>query len=401
MAKKTLFGVVAVAMMSACVIACGDAGNGGGATFGPGYGPTNSGGGSENGGNTNSGNGGNGGGSLGGSGGSSGGGTTNNNTGVDPNAACATSTLGATAAPLHLVILFDRSGSMCEYAGDGGPRDCTNTNSKWKQATNAVKTFVSSPDSRGIKASLIMFPFADNSSQMCQSSKYSTALVNDISLPDSTQIGAALDAHVSNGGQTPTKDALTGTIEFAQTVQAANPKDKVAIVIATDGYPQGCTDDSNITPSCNAAKGVASTIPTYVIGVGDLASQLDQLAAAGGTTKSFTASTSTPSMVGSQLTAAFNTIRGASMSCNFNIPAAPMGMTLDYTKVNVQVTLKGTPGTIKQSQDCSDPAGWKYDNATNPTLIELCSMECDSVKADAYSSVNLILGCATQVSTVN
>jgi hypothetical protein len=401
MKKTTLFSMVSIALMSASVIACGDAGNSG-ATFGPGpgYGPSNGGSNNSSGGSDNTGDNGSGG-SIGGNGGSNGGGTTNNNTGVDPNAACATSTLGATAAPLHLVILFDRSGSMCEYAGDGGPRDCSNANSKWQQATKAVKTFVSSPDSRGIKASLVMFPFNDNSSQMCQSSKYSTALVDDIALPDSTQIGAALDAHESNGGQTPTKDALTGTVAFAQTVQAANPKDKVAIVVATDGYPQGCSDDSNIQPACNVAKGVATTIPTYVIGVGDLASQLDQLAAAGGTTKSFTASTSTPSMVGSQLTAAFNTIRGASMSCNFNIPAAPAGQTLDYTKVNVQVTLKGTPGTIKQSQDCSDATGWKYDDANNPTQIMLCNSECDSVKGDAYSSVSLILGCATQKAGVN
>lgn len=35
---------------------------------------------------------------------------------------------------------------------------CTNTNSKWQQATNAMKSFIGSPDSRGIKASMIVFP---------------------------------------------------------------------------------------------------------------------------------------------------------------------------------------------------------------------------------------------------
>jgi hypothetical protein len=335
-------------------------------------------------------------------GGNTGGGNTgggnSGGTGVDPTSACATSTLGATAAPLHMVILFDRSGSMCEFDANLD-RDCTNKNSKWIQATDAIKTFVSSPDARGIKASLVMFPFADNSNQMCTSSKYSTALVNDITLPDSTQIGPMLDSHVSNSGQTPTKDALTGAIALAQTIQTANPKDKVAIVLATDGIPQGCSDANNPTPAANAAKAVASTIPTYVIGVGDQLSSLDAIAAAGGTTKAFTASTSTPSQTGAALSAAFATIRGATMSCNFNIPAAPAGQTLDYAKVNVQVTTKGTPGTIPHSQDCTDPTGWKYDNEAAPTQIELCSSACTGVKADAYSSVNLILGCTTQQST--
>jgi hypothetical protein len=399
MAKTALCSLVAVAMVSATLIACGDAGNSG-ATFGPGagYGSSGNNGGGSSSGSGNSGNNNGGGGGFGGGGGS-GGDTSNNNTGVDPSAACATSTLSATAAPLHLVILFDRSGSMCEY-DQFGDADCNNKNSKWKQATGAVKTFVSSPDARGIKASLLMFPFADNSNQICTASKYQP-LVNDISLPDSTQIAGALDAHVATTGMTPTKDALSGTATFAQSIALGNPGDKVAIIVATDGYPEGCSDNQDIGPACNVAQGIASTIPTYVIGVGDLSQYLDQLAAAGGTMKSFTASTSSPSQVGSQLTTALNTIRGASMACNFNIPAAPMGQTLDYTKVNVQVTLKGTPGTIKQSQDCSDPTGWKYDDANHPTQVELCNNECDSVKGDAYSSVNLILGCATQKAGVN
>jgi hypothetical protein len=399
MAKTTLCSLFAVAMVSATLVACGDAGNGG-ATFGPGRGYGASG--DSSGGDNGSGsadNSGGGGGFGGGSGGGSSGDTSNNNTGVDPSAACATSTLGATAAPLHLVILFDRSGSMCEY-DQFGDADCNNKNSKWQQATGAVKTFVSSPDARGIKASLLMFPFADNSNQICTASKYQP-LVNDITLPDSTQISGALDSHVAVSGMTPTKDALSGTAQFAQALALANPHDKIAIIVATDGYPEGCSDNQDIGPACNVAQGIASTIPTYVIGVGDLSQYLDQLAAAGGTQKSFTASTSSPSMVGSQLTTALNTIRGASMACNFNIPAAPMGQTLDYTKVNVQVTLKGTPGTIKQSQDCSDSTGWKYDDANNPTQVLLCNNECDSVKSDAYSSVNLILGCATQKASVN
>ncbi len=128
---------------------------------------------------------------------------------------------------------------------------------------------------------------------------------------------------------------------------------------------------------------------------------MNTLASSGGTAKAFTASNSTPSQTGEQLSDALPAIRTATVSCSFDIPAAPTGQTLDYTKVNVQVTSKGTPATAAYSADCKDPTGWRYDNPTAPKQIELCDTQCSAVKADAYSSVNLVLGCATQTSTVN
>jgi hypothetical protein len=396
MAKTALCSMLALVMVGATVMACGGGDSSGGdGTFGPGVAPTQ---GNNNNSNDTSGDPGNAGGSLGGSGGSSGGSNNTSSAPVDPSSACATSTLGATAVPLHMVIVFDRSGSMCEYQGDGGPRDCTNTSSKWVQATGAVKNFVSSADSHGIKASLIMFPFNDSGNAACSSSKYTTPLASEVALPDSTVLGPTLDQHVSSSGNTPTKDALTGAVSYANTLAAANPKDKVAIVLATDGEPSGCSDDTDnsVVKSAAVAAGVASTIPTYVVGVGQALTALDQIASSGGTTKAFTASTSTPAQTGTQLATALAAIRGATMSCTFNIPAAPTGQTLDYTKVNVSVTTKGTPSTIGYSPDCSDLNGWKYDNATAPTQVELCGTECTAVKADSASSVNLILGCTTQ-----
>jgi hypothetical protein len=389
--RKAFCSILAVVVVGASVIACGggDSSSSDG-TFGAGF-PAN-GNGAGNGDNGGSG----GGGSLGGSGGNSG--SSGGNQGV--NAMCATSTLGATAAPLHLVFVLDRSGSMCEYNGDGGPRDCKNTSSKWNQATSAIKTFVGSPDSRGIKASMIVFPYVDNGS--CDSTKYQTPIAPEVTLPDTTTLPPAIDKHIAVGGNTPTMNALDGAVKYANTIIAATGgKEKVAIVIATDGEPLGCSDQGSINGASNVAKGVVATIPTYVIGVGPDAADLDTLAKAGGTTKAFTASISTPSQTGKQLSDALTAIRTATVSCNFDIPAAPSGQTLDYTKVNVQVTSKGVAATAAYSADCKDPNGWRYDDPKAPKQIELCDTQCGTVKADAYSSVSVVLGCATQTSTVN
>ena len=202
---------------------------------------------------------------------------------------------------------------MCEYAGDNGPTDCSNKSSKWVQSSNAVKAFIESPDSRGIKASVIMFPF-DDGNDLCTTSEYTTAITPEVTLPDSTTLPPAIDKHIAVDGGTPTMNALAGTITYAQSiVTATSGKEKVANVIATDGIPDGCDDTGTITPAANEAKEVSSTIPTYVIGVGDQTGSLDSLAQSGGTARAFTASTSTPSQTGSQLAAALATIRAASM----------------------------------------------------------------------------------------
>lgn len=318
-------------------------------------------------------------------------------------AQCAQATLSAQAEPLHLVFIVDRSGSMCEYDNFGNA-DCNNKNSKWVQATGALKNFIGSPDSRGIKASMIMFPDKDptsNNDLRCTVGNYTKAIAPEVTLPDTTTLGPAMDKHVAANGNTPTASALTGAVQYAQSLATANPNDKIVLVIATDGIPMGCSDQGSINGAAKVVSPIAADMPTYVIGVGDATGDLDTLAKAGGTTKSFSASNATPSATGKALSDALTAIRTASVSCNFAIPAAPSGQTIDYTKVNVQVTTKGTPSTIKQSQDCSDPSGWKYDDVNKPTKIELCTMSCGTIKADAYSSVGVVLGCATEKAGVN
>ena len=63
-------------------------------------------------------------------------------------------------------------------------------------------------------------------------------------LPDSSTFAAAMKAN-SPGGNTPTLPALTGAIQYAQSVENANPLDKVAVVLVTDGEPNDCNSTVN------------------------------------------------------------------------------------------------------------------------------------------------------------
>ena len=174
---------------------------------------------------------------------------------------------------------------------------------------------------------------------------------------------------------------------------------RVAVVMATDGFPQDCNNNS-ISSAGTVAASVSSSIPTFVIGVGTLLNDLNALAASGGTQKAFIVSTQNQAMIGQAFTDAMNQIRGASLACEYGLPAAPAGQTLDFKKVNVQVTSSGNASTLPFSADCSNASGWKYDNAAAPTKIQLCQSACDKVKGDGNAKLDLVLGCETQTGTV-
>jgi hypothetical protein len=299
-------------------------------------------------------------------------------------AACATQSATAEARPVYLVFMFDKSGSMVK---NGSP--------KWASAKAASKAFFESQDSKGISAALNYFP---DDVQSCNGGDYSTPEVPLTALP-STAFGQNLDNQNPNGG-TPTKAALQGAIDYAQQVATGEGKDgKVAVVLVTDGVPEGCNDNS-IGSVKALASGVAATIPTYVIGVGDQLTNLDEIAVGGGTKSALIVSVNNPAQIQADFTKAINQIKASALTCDYNIPAAPAGETFDRSKVNVQHTpAGGTAGTLSYNQACTGGTGWKYDDATNPTRILLCDGSCDGVKAKD-GKVDILFGCATQTGPV-
>ncbi len=309
--------------------------------------------------------------------------------------ACAAISSNGQRLPLRMILLLDRSGSMCEYTDHAQPRDANNPNSKWQQLNGALTSFFSSPDSAGVIVSLIVFPATNH---MCNPNSYSTPTADQVPLPDTTTLAAAMNAEnpgtLDCDAQTPTRDALAGSITYATTVQQQiGNAGKVVIVMATDGYPQGCSDDQDIQPACNVAAAAAGSIPTYVIGVGALLDNLNQLAASGGTQQAFLVSTSNPAQVGTALLEALNQIRASNISCDYMLPAPPPGQQLELSTVFVQYT-SGTnaPVTLPYDKDCTGP-GWRFDDVNAPTKIQICDASCTQVMADPGAKIDLLVGC--------
>lgn len=287
---------------------------------------------------------------------------------------CATASATPNPLPVDLVFMFDKSGSMDD-------------NSKWTSCQSGLTSFFADPNSAGLSASLQFFPLANE----CSTNAYAAPAVAMRALPDATTFKTTIQSN-SPGGGTPTVPALSGAVAYAQSVQTANPGDKVAIVLVTDGEPNDCNSD--VTGVANVASGVASTIPTFVIGVGNTGN-LDAIAQAGGTGKATIVSTNNPQQTAQDFQTALNAIRGLTLACEYQIPPPPNGDTFDESKVNVVYTpTNGGPQTLTYNQDCTGGTGWHYDDPKNPTKIELCTNTCNSVQM-ASGKIDLVFGCAT------
>jgi hypothetical protein len=291
------------------------------------------------------------------------------------NAQCAASTNKAELVPVYLVFMIDRSGSMAQ-------------NSKWPTIVSGLETFFADPASTGMNASIAFFKSANE----CDVNSYAAPAVPMTALPSSA-FKTTIDTYAPNGG-TPTLPAIQGAIQYGQQQAQAHPGSKVAVVLATDGIPNDC--NSTVPNVTQAAAQVASTLPTYVIGVGDQLQSLDSIAMGGGTTKAFVVSVGNPQQTATDFETALNVIRGATLSCEFQMPPAPAGKTLDIGSVNVVFTPAGGQGqTLTYNQGCTGGAGWHYDDPHAPTKITLCAGTCGTVQAAKGAEIDVVTGCAT------
>lgn len=310
---------------------------------------------------------------------------------------CAAANQQAELAPVYLVFLLDESGSMGD--GKNGKRA-----EKWDPVTAALKGFFADPESAGITASLSLFPLnkntgtgaADQSKPAdCAASAYVTPEVPPTALPDDKTFAAAIaKIDPPNEYGTPTLPALSGTIEYAESLLKEDAARKVAIVMVTDGEPFSCAGNT-IANTTMAAQAVAARLPTYVIGVGKELDSLNAIAAGGGTDKAFIVSVNAddPAQTQKDLLEAINLIRGKAISCELNIPPPPAGKRLDPDKVDVQFTGSGQPATLKYGTECTGDTDWHYDDVAKPTKILLCDHTCTTVKADSVGKLDVVFGC--------
>lgn len=89
-------------------------------------------------------------------------------------------------------------------------------------------------------------------------------------------------------------------------------------------------------------------------------------------------------------------ISGAKVACEFPVPPAPAGQTLDLTTVVPHYT-PGTGGAGKDFTQVPNAAGCGADKFyIENNAIKLCPATCDAVQADPKAAIKVLFGCAAK-----
>ena len=296
----------------------------------------------------------------------------------------------ATATPLNLYIILDKSSTML---GD-----------KWNAARAGLELFLNDAKSSGIKVAINFFPRDPDSTPACDANAYKEPKVGFAALPgNAAPILAAMDAESPNGTSTPIYPALGGAIAKGIEVRSNQPGDSAAVLLVTDGEPQGpaplCGGVDPQDPQVIAelaAVGQQNNIITFVVGLpGASQSTVNQIAAAGGSTSAIVVGTTNTQ---ADFQAALAAVRGKALPCEYELPTKVAGGEVLPTNVNVLFTPSGGDGqTIPRDDQCVDGLGWHYDDPANPKRIILCAGTCDQFKQDFNGQVDILLGCKTIV----
>ncbi|HEX6275588.1 MAG TPA: vWA domain-containing protein [Polyangiaceae bacterium] len=312
---------------------------------------------------------------------------------------CASQKAGTNLLPVRLAFAFDVSGSMGQ--GDYPWHDAS---LKWEPVVAATRAFFEDAASAGLEASLTAFPVAA-SEEKCVDGSYEAPIVPMTPLP-SPAFGAALDGIRAGSwrGGTPTLHVVNGVLSYIEATRATDPA-RYVFVLVTDGYPQGCSDNT-IQSVVDAVGAVSADIPTYVIGVAnppltdddgmmapETVMNLSAVAVAGGTERAYIIDTGNPAQTQMAFSAAVNEIRGTSISCELRIPPIPDGRQFERDKVAVTYTSGGATIDLTYDSTCAAPNSWHYDDPLAPTQIVLCDSTCDTVQAAADATLDVTFTC--------
>jgi hypothetical protein len=297
----------------------------------------------------------------------------------------------AVALPVNLYIMFDRSSSML--------------GAKWDSATTGLKAFVADPHSAGLRVGLRFFPRPADSTPVCDQYAYAEPEVPFGELPgNQAALEAAIDAASADGFGTPMYPALGGAILKGIELATANPDEVSAVLLVTDGQPQGpASSCGGVNPEDPAevaklaASGAAFSPPvaTYVVGLpGADQTSANLIAAAGGTDEAILVAASD---VEKQFREALGKVRGDVLPCRYELPAEIIDGEITLSEVNIEIKPSdGEPYIVPRNDDC-DGAGWHYEGDGANVEIVLCKETCDALKADDGAAIRVLLGCATQL----
>ena len=289
---------------------------------------------------------------------------------------------------------------------------CHDKSLKWDPVVLATRSFFEDPASAGLRASLTFFPEDGDDDERCAVEPYQEPDVAMTDLP-SEAFGAAIDAVTPESdddwrGGTPTAFVVRGTHAFVE-AKREDERGRYAIVLVTDGYPQGCDDADDtieaVVSEVEAAR--AMDISTYVIGVAnppideapDTVSDLHEIAAAGGTEQAFLIDTGDPVQTASAFNAAVDRIREAAITCTIDIPDPPAGRAFDKEKVAVHYRSGGgADRPLVYDAACAGANRWRYDDPAAPQAIELCDSTCATVQADPAAALEVEFACQQLIS---
>ena len=328
------------------------------------------------------------------------------------NASCAGQVFAGKSIPLDIFIMFDQSGSMCACLDQGAGQLCLESGcntTRLDAVRDAIGQFVADPNNDGVGVGLGLFGQQEIGETSCDVAVYEEPTVPVGTLPgQAAQFTTALE-RLAPTGETPTGPALRGACSYASDFRATAPDHQVIVLLLTDGRPEAPTTcrggQGQCCPSLDDAVAAAGEcrnnhgINTFVLGVGPLLDNLDQIAVAGGTERAFLVQGSGD--VGSEVLAALNRIRGnAAIPCELALPEAPSGDALRLDAVNLDYEASScalTPfAAVASAADCGDEDGWHYDDPDSPQRILLCPASCDRVSGpggNLYYSV----GCDTRI----
>ncbi len=250
----------------------------------------------------------------------------------------------------------------------------------------------------------------------CELEPYSTPLLPRSRLPEAAPLATELLRAATPDGQgvTPTHLALTTAYDDVLSWRAENPAEESAVVLVTDGAPDGC--GTTVVLPDEASTALAQTlgalakasqlgIQTYVIGLApagsDTVQTLQMMAQAGGTESAFLVDPNAQAATG--LGASLTQIRGQ-LPCEFELPTPREGH-LDPTLVNLELVGPNQTAVIGRVPDRAScelaRGGWYYRLTPSGAeeAVELCPSECEQVRAAVDSRVEIVLGCP-QVITI-
>ncbi len=312
---------------------------------------------------------------------------------VDPASNCVGDLYGSQGVPVDLYVVFDQSGSMATL-DDGKIM-------RIDAVKGAVTAFLQDPESAGLGVGLGYFGTQPLSCACtsCNAADYSTPSVPVAVVPDNTAALLASLAAAQPTGETPTGPAIRGACAYVTAWQQKHADRQAAILLVTDGEPQapvtsakgGCNPTLADAAEAAASCLTASRVRTYVLGVGPSLNNLNQIAAAGGSSSAYLVQNGG----GDGVLAALNAIRkDAQIPCTLNLPAGNILLsTLNVVYADSACNLT-TYARVSSVAACPAQGGWYFDDPDQPTKIQLCQASCDQV-AKPGGQLQLSVGCDT------